>query len=76
MPTRTSLLHLKYHLMSFDLYAEYSISPVKTQFYFKDQPVHRCQMQKMRRINYFFKIFHCNLHYNKRLLPKFMNASV
>ena len=25
---------------------------------------------------FFFKIFCCNLHYNKRLVPKFMNISV
>ena len=28
-------------------------------------------MQEMRRVNYFFKIFYCNPHYYKRLVPKF-----
>ena len=30
----------------------------------------------MRRLNYIFEIFYCNLHYYKHLLPKFMNISV
>ena len=44
--------------------------------YFKDQPVYRCEVQEMRRLNYIFEIFYCNLHYYKHLLPKFMNISV
>ena len=55
---------------------EYSPSRVKTRSYFKSQPVYRCEVQEMRRLNYFFEIFYCNLHYYKRLMPKFMNISV
>ena len=36
---------------------EYSTSLVKTQSYFMDQPVYRCEVQEMRRLNYFFQIF-------------------
>ena len=45
---------LLHKLSSRELCAEYSASRVKTQPYFKDQPVHRCEVQEMRRLNYFF----------------------
>ena len=55
MSTCTSLLH---KLSSRELCTEYSTSRVKTQSYFKDQPVYRCEVQEMRRLNYFFEIFY------------------
>ena len=76
MPTCTSLLHKLSSREFRPLCTEYSTSRVKTQSYFKDQPVHRCEMQEMRRLNFFFEIFYCNLHYYKRLVPKIMNTSV
>ena len=30
---------------------------VSTSRYFKEQPVYRCEVQEMRRLNYFFEIF-------------------
>ena len=62
--------------MRFDLYAEYSISRVKTQVCFIDQPVYRCEVLEIKRLFYFFEIFYCNFHYHKRLVQKFMNISV
>ena len=52
MSTCASLLH---KLSSRELCTEYSTSRVKTQSYFKDQPVYRCEVQEMRRLNYFFR---------------------
>ena len=52
MSTCASLLH---KLSSPELCTEYSTSCVKTQSYFKDQPVYRCEVQEMRRLNYFFR---------------------
>ena len=52
MSTCASLLH---KLSSRELCTEYSTSCVKTQSYFKDQPVYRCEVQEMRRLNYFFQ---------------------
>ena len=50
----TSFLHkLSYR----ELYTEYSTSRVKTRSYFEDQPVYRCEVQEMRRLEYFFEIF-------------------
>ena len=62
--------YIYYHLVSFDLYAQSNLHRVKTRPYFKDQPVSRCEAQEVRRLNYFFEIFYCNLHYYKRLVPK------
>ena len=64
MSTCASLLH---KLSSRALHTEYSTSHVKTQSYFKDQPVHRCEMQEMRRLNYFFEISDTFFCKNKRL---------
>ena len=55
MFTCASLLH---KLSSRELFTEYSTSRVKTKSYFKDQPVYRCEVQGMRRLNYFFDIFY------------------
>ena len=49
---------------------------ILTRSYFKGQPVYRCEVKEMRKLNYFFKIFWCNLHYYKHLVPKFMKISV
>ena len=49
MSTYASLLH---KLSSRELCTEYS-----TQSYFKDEPVHRCEVQEMRRLKHFFNIF-------------------
>ena len=46
MSTCASFLH---KLSSRELCTEYSTSRVKTQSYFKDQPVYRCEVQGMRR---------------------------
>ena len=35
--------------LSFDLYAQSTLSRVKTQSYFNEQPVYRCEVQEMRR---------------------------
>ena len=64
---RTDNDYMTYHLMSFDLYVEYSTSRDKTQSYFKDQPVYRCEVEVMRRLNYFFEIFYSFFYKNKRL---------
>ena len=72
----TSLLHKLSSSEFWPLCTEYSTSRVKTQSYFKDQPVYRCEMQEMRRLNYFFEIFYCNLHYYKRLVPQFQEMTV
>ena len=53
MSTCASLLH---KLLSRKLCTEYYTSRVKTQSYFKDQPVYRCEIQEMRRL--FFEIFY------------------
>ena len=37
------------------LYTEYSTSRVKTQPYFKEQPVYTCEMQEMMRLTIFSK---------------------
>ena len=50
--TCASLLH---KLSSRELCTEYSTSRVKTQSHFKDQSVYRCEVQEMRRLNYFFR---------------------
>ena len=55
MSTCASLLQ---KLSSRELCTEYSTSRVKTQSYFKDQPVYRCEVQEMSRLNYFFEIFY------------------
>ena len=47
MSTCASLLH---KLNSRELCTEYSTSRVKTQSYFKDQPVYRCEIQEIRRL--------------------------
>ena len=52
MSTCASLLH---KLSSRELCTEYSTSRDKTQSYFTDQPVYRCEVQEMRRLNYFFR---------------------
>ena len=52
MSTCGSLLH---KLSSRELYTEYSISRVKIQSYFKDRPIYGCEVQEMRRLNYFSK---------------------
>ena len=62
MSTCASLLH---KLSSHELCAEYSTSRVKTQSYFKDRPVRRCEVQEMRRLNYFFEIFYTFFNKNK-----------
>ena len=54
MSTCASFLH---KLSSRELCTEYPTSPFKTQSYFKDQPVYRCDVQEIRRLKYFFKIF-------------------
>ena len=54
MSTWASLL---YKLSSRKLFTEYSTSRIKTQAYFKDQPVYRCEVQEKRRFNYFFEIY-------------------
>ena len=64
MPTCASLLH---KLSSPELCSEYSTSRVKTKSYLKDQPVYRCEVQEMRRLNYFFEIFY-TLFYKKKSL--------
>ena len=62
MSTCASLLH---KLSSRELCTEYSASRVKTQSYFKDQPVYRREVQEMRRLNYFFEIFYPLFYTNK-----------
>ena len=52
MSTCASLLH---KLSSRELCTEYSTSRDKTQSYFTDQPVYRCEVQEMRRLKYFFR---------------------
>ena len=64
MSTCASLLH---KLSSRELCTEYSASRVKTQSYFKDQPVYRREVQEMRRLNYFFEIFYPLFYTNKSL---------
>ena len=64
MSTCASLL---YKLSSRELCTEYSTSRVKTQSYFKDQPVYRCEVQEMRRLNYFFEIFYTIFYKNESL---------
>ena len=54
MSTCASLLH---KLSSRELCTDYSTSRVKTQSYFKDQPVYRCEVQEMRRLKRFFRNF-------------------
>ena len=54
-------------LPSRELCTEYSTSRVKTQSYVTDQPVYRCEVQEMSRLNYFFAIFY-TLFYNKNSL--------
>ena len=44
-------------LSSRELCTEYSTSRVKTQSYFMDQPVHRCEVEEIRILYYFFEIF-------------------
>ena len=57
MFTCSSLLHkLSWEFWPFCI--EYSTSRVKTNSYFKDQPVYRCEVQGIRRLNYFFDIFY------------------
>ena len=48
MSTCASLLHKLSSCEFWPLRTKYSTSPVKTQSYFKDQPVYRCEMQEMR----------------------------
>ena len=55
MSTCALFLH---KLSSRELCTEYSTSRVKAQSYFKDQPAYRCEVQEMRRLNYFFEIFY------------------
>ena len=55
MSTCASLLH---KLSSRELCTEYSTLRVEKQFYFKDQPVYKCEVQEMMRLNYFFEIFY------------------
>ena len=64
MSTCASLLH---KLSSRELCTEYSASRVKTQSYFKDQPVYRREVKEMRRLNYFFEIFYPLFYTNKSL---------
>ena len=64
MSNCTLFLH---KLLSRELCTEYSTSCVKTQSYFKDQPVYRCEVQEMRRLNYFFEIFYTLFYKNKCL---------
>ena len=64
MSTCASLLH---KLSSCELRTEYSTSRVKTQSYVKDQPVYRCEVQEMRRLNHFFEIFYTLFYKNKSL---------
>ena len=64
MSTCASLLH---KLSSRELRTEYSASRVKTQSYFKDQPVYRREVQEMRRLNYSFGIFYPLFYMNKSL---------
>ena len=52
-----SLLH---KLSSRELFTEYSTSRVKTKSYFKDQPVNRCEVQKMRRLKSYTLFFYKN----------------
>ena len=65
MSTSASILH---KLSSRELYTEYSTSRVKTQSYFTDQPVYICEVQEMRRLNYFFEIFDTLFFYKNKSL--------
>ena len=60
MSTCASLLH---KLSSRELCTEYTT----TQSYFTDQPVYKCEVQEMRRLNYFFEIFYTIFYKNKSL---------
>ena len=51
MSTCASFSH---KLSSCKLWTDYLKSRVKTQSYFKDQPVFRCEVQEMGRLDYFF----------------------
>ena len=52
------------HKLSF---RELCTSCVKAQSYFKEQPVCRCEVQEMRRLNYFFETFYTLFYKNKCL---------
>ena len=64
MSTCASLLH---KLSSLELYTEYSKS-CQIQSYFKDQPVYRCEVQEMSRLNCFFEIFYTLFFYKNKIL--------
>ena len=67
MSTCASLLHKLSSCGFWPLCAEYSTLCVKTKSYFKDQPVYRCEVQEMRRLNTFFEIFYTLFYENKIL---------
>ena len=50
MSTCTSLLHKLSSRQFWPLCTEYSTSRIKTQSYFKDQPVYRCETQEVERL--------------------------
>ena len=75
MSTCILVLHKLSSSEFWPLRTNYSTSRVKTRSYLKDQPVYRCEVQEMRRLNYFFQIY-CNLHHYEFLVLKFMNVSV
>ena len=64
MSTCTSLLH---KLSSRESWREHSTSCVKTQSYFKEQPVYRCGVREIRRLNYFFENLYTLFYENKSL---------
>ena len=55
MSTYASFLHKS---SSRELCTEYSTSRVKTECYFTVQPVYICELQEMKKLNYFFEIFY------------------
>ena len=59
------LFYINYHLVNFDLYLQSTLHHVSKQSYFKDQPVYRCEVQEIRRLNNFFDIFY-TVFFNKQ----------
>ena len=64
MSTCASLLH---ELSSRELCTEYSTSRVKTQSYFKGQPVYRCELQEIGDLTIFSKPSALFFYKNKSL---------
>ena len=56
--------YINYHLVSY-LQSTHDTSRVKTQSYFKDQTVNRCEVQEMRRLTIFFEILYTLFYKNK-----------